>query len=172
MSDSETAHARRHGGIGLVRGEWRTSRATSVLQHISIPLYSGTSNMNEAEDRVLRTLELVGAAHLERRRTSELGLSERMLVELARAIIHEPRLLLVDEPAVFRKPEDARAFYTLLRSLPQETGCAQLIASEEATPLRGCKPMMSLAYGQLSSTMSRRKVIDFPTLPGGAKSAS
>ena len=94
-----------------------------------------------------------------------------MLIELACAIVHEPRLLLVDEPAVFRKPEDARAFYTLLRSLPQKIGCALLIASEEATPLRGCKPMMSLAYGQLSSTMSRRKVIDF-TLPGGAQSAS
>lgn len=128
--------------------------------------------MDEAEDRVLRALDLVGAAHLARRRTSELGLSERMLVELARAIIHEPRLLLVDEPAVFRKLKDADAFYALLRSLPTKIGCALLIASEEATPLRGCKPMMSLAYGQLSSTASRRKVIDFPTIPGGAKSAS
>lgn len=172
MSDSETAHARRHGGIGLVRGEWRSSRSTSVLQHISIPLYSGTPNMDDAENRVSRALELVGGAHLARRRTSELGLSERMLIELARAIIHEPRLLLVDEPAVFRKLEDADAFYTLLRSLPQKIGCALLIASEEATPLRGCKPMMSLAYGQLSSTTSRRKVIDFPTFLGGAKSAS
>jgi len=171
MSDGEAAHARRHGGIALVRGEWRTSRSISVLQHISIPLYSGTPNMDEAEERVLRTLELVGAVHLARRRTSELGLSERPLIELARAIIREPRLLLVDEPAVFRKPEDARSFYELLRSLPEKIGCALLIASEEATPLRGCKPMMSLAYGQLSSTMSRRKVIDFPS-PGGAQSAS
>ncbi len=162
MSYSEAAHARRHGGIALVRGEWRTSRSTSVLRYISIPLYSGASNMDEAEDRVLRMLELVGVAHLARRRTSELGLSERLLVELARAIVHEPRLLLVDEPAVFRKPEEAHAFYGLLHSLPKKIGCALLIASEEVSALRGCKPMMSLAGGQLSSTTSRRKVIEFP----------
>lgn len=163
MTYSEAARARRHGGIALVRGEWRTSRSISVVQHVSIPLYSGTSNMDEAEDLVLGTLELVGAAHLARRRTSELGLSERLLVELARAIIRRPRLLLVDEPAVFRNPEHARAFYGLLRSLPKEIGCALLIASEEVSALRGCKPMMSLSGGQLSSTASRRKVIDFPT---------
>jgi len=172
MTHSEAAHARRLGGIALVRGEWRTSRSTSVLQHISIPLYSGPSNMDEAEDRVMRTLELVGASHLGNRRTSELGLSERLVVELARAIIRQPRLLLVDEPAVFRNPEDARAFYALLRALPKKVGCALLIASEEVSALRGCKPMMSLSGGQLSSTASRRKVIDFPASLGGGLSAS
>jgi ABC-type methionine transport system ATPase subunit len=166
MTHSEAARARRHGGIALVRGEWRTSRSTSVLQHISIPLYSGPSNMHEAGDRVMRTLELVGASHLGHRRTSELGSSERLVVELARAIIRQPRLLLVDEPAVFRNPEHARAFYELLRSLSKKVGCALLIASEEPTALRGCKPMMSLSGGQLSSTASRRKVIDFPAVPG------
>lgn len=172
MSNDEAAHARRHGGIALVRGEWRTSRSTSVLQHVSIPLYSGPSSVNEAEDRVLRTLELVEASHLGHRRTSELGLSERLVVELARAIIRQPRLVLVDEPAVFRNPEDARSFYELLRSLPKKVGCALLIASEEVSALRGCKPMMSLSGGQLSSTASRRKVIDFPTLSGSGQSAS
>ncbi|HWX86924.1 MAG TPA: ATP-binding cassette domain-containing protein [Solirubrobacteraceae bacterium] len=172
MTHSEASHARRYGGIALVRGEWRTSRSTSVLQHVSIPLYSGPSNMREAGDRVMRTLELVGAAHLGHRRTSELGSSERLVVELARAIIRQPRLLLVDEPAVFRNPEHARTFYELLHALPKKVGCALLIASEEPTALRGCKPMMSLSGGQLSSTASRRKVIDFPAVPGSGQSAS
>lgn len=172
MSNDEAARARRHGGIAFVRGEWRTSRSTSVLQYISIPLYGGPSNMHEAEDRVLRTLELLEASHLGHRRTSELGLSERLLIELARAIVREPRLLLVDEPAVFRNPEHARDFYRLLRSLPEKVGCALLIASEEVSALRGCKPMMSLSGGQLSSTASRRKVIDFPASPGIGRDAS
>lgn len=172
MSNDEAAHARRDGGMALVRGEWRTSRATSVLQHVSIPLYSGPSNMDKAEDRVMQTLELVEASHLALRRTSELGLSERLVIELARAIIRRPRLLLVDEPAVFPNPAHARAFYGLLRSLPEQVGCALLIASEEVSALRGCKPMMSLGGGQLSSTASRRKVIDFPTRSAGGPSAS
>jgi ABC-type ATPase involved in cell division len=162
MDHDEAAQARRYGGIAFARGEWRTSRSASVLEYVSIPLYSGELNMVGAEDRAMQALELVGASHLGRCGTSELGLSERLLVELARAIIRKPRLLLVDEPAVFRQPDDARAFYELLRSLPEKVGCALLIASEEVTALRGCKPMMSLSDGRLSSTASRRKVIDFP----------
>jgi ABC-type methionine transport system ATPase subunit len=162
MSHDDTAHARRHGGLALVRGEWQTSRSTSVVEHVSTPLYSGGLKMTEAEAQSLRALELVGASHLGHRDTSELGLSERLLVELARAIIRKPRLLLVDEPAVFRNPEHAREFYELLRLLPEKVGCALLIASEEVSALRGCKPMMSLSDGRLSSTASRRKVINFP----------
>jgi len=162
MSHDDTAHARRHDGIALVRGEWQTNRSASVVEHISTPLYSGDLKMIEAEARALRALELVGASHLGHRDTAELGLSERLLVELARAIVREPRLVLVDEPAVFRNPEHARSFYELLRSLPEKIRCALLIASEEVSALRGCRPMMSLSEGRLSSTASRRKVIDFP----------
>lgn len=162
IGHDESAHARRRGGIALARGDWRTSRSTSVLQHITVPLYSDDLNMLDATNRARRALELVDASNLAHRDTSELGVSERLSVELARAIVREPRLLLIDEPAVFRQPEDARAFYDLLRSLPEKVGCALLIASEEVSALRGCKPMMSLSGGRLSSTTSRRKVIDFP----------
>ncbi len=173
MGHDETAHARRHGGIAYARGEWQTNRSASVLEYVSLPLYSGNLKMIGAEDRALRALEVVGASHLGHHDASGLGLDERLLVELARAIIREPRLLLVDEPAVFRNPEDARAFYELLRSLPEKVGCAMLIASEEVSALRGCKPMMSLSDGRLTSTASRRKVIDFPTsLSGGGQDAS
>jgi ABC-type methionine transport system ATPase subunit len=162
MSHDEAAHARRQGGIAFARGEWRASRLTSVVEHVSVPLYGGDSKMIEAEARALRALEMVEASHLGHRDTSELGLSERLSVELARAIIREPRLLLVDEPAVFRNPEHARTFYALLHSLPEKVGCALLIVSEEVTALRGCKPMMSLSNGQLTLPASRRKVIEFP----------
>ncbi|HXC23257.1 MAG TPA: ATP-binding cassette domain-containing protein [Solirubrobacteraceae bacterium] len=162
MSHSEAAHARRHGGIALARGDWRTSRSTSVLQHISIPLYSDDLNVLDAEKRAWAALRLVDASHLGHRDTASLGLSERMSVELARGIVREPRLLLVDEPAVFRRREDARAFYELLHSIPGKAGCALLLVSDDVSALRGCKPMMSLSGGRLSSTTSRRKVIDFP----------
>jgi ABC-type multidrug transport system ATPase subunit len=169
MNRDEAAETRCEGGIAYARGDWRTSRSMSVLEYITVSLYGGPPTVLEAEDRASRTLELLGASPLARRLTTELGMSERLLVELARAIVRKPRLLLMDEPAVLRNPDHARDFYELLRSLPKKTGCALLIASEEITPLRGCKPMMSLSGGRLTSTATRRKVIDFPT--GGGPSA-
>jgi len=163
MDPDERAHFRRRGGIALMQDDWRTERGTAVLTHVALPHYSAGMKMIEAEERALQTLELLDAGNLAHRVTNELGLRERSIVELARAIVREPRLLLVDEPAMLPKPSEARAFYALLRSLPEKIGCSLLIASEEVTPLRGCRPMMSLSDGHLTSTGTRLKVIDFPT---------
>lgn len=169
MSRDEVAQTRRANGIVYARGDWRAGRSMSVLQFIMVSLHGGVPTGREAEKRAEKTLGLLGVMHLARRRTTELGASERLLVELARAVAHKPRLLLMDEPAVLRNPDHAREFYGLLRSLPKKIGCSLLIASEEITPLNGCRPMMSLSDGRLLSTTKRRKVIAFP---GGSSSGN
>lgn len=163
MKPDDRARFRRRGGIALMQDDWRAERGTAVLAHVAIPHYSEGMRMSDAEEHALRTLELLDAGNLAHRSTRELGLPERLIVELARAIVREPRLLLVDEPAVLSKPGQAQAFYALLHSLPERIGCSLLIASEEVTPLRGSRPMMTLSGGHLTSTATRRKVIDFPT---------
>jgi predicted ABC-type transport system involved in lysophospholipase L1 biosynthesis ATPase subunit len=72
MGHDETAHARRHGGIAFARGEWQTSRSASVLEYVSLPLYSGNLKMIGAEDRALRALEVVGVSRLGHHDASEL----------------------------------------------------------------------------------------------------
>ena len=159
---NERARARRDSGVALARGDWRAERSTSVLQHVATSLYSSGLNMIEADKHALRALEWVDASRLAHTDSDRLGLSERLKVELARAIARQPRLLLMDEPAVLPRTEEARAFYELLHSIPDQVGCALLIASEEVSALRGLKPIMSLANGRLHIPSPRRKVIDFP----------
>jgi len=158
----ERARARRDGGVALARGDWRVGRSTSVLQHVGMPLYSNGLNTVDAERHARRALEWVQASHLAHTDTAGLGLRERLKVELARAVVRRPRLLLMDEPAVLPQAEEARAFYELLHSMPDRVGCALLVASEDVSALRGLRPVMNLAGGRLHSTSSRRKVIDFP----------
>ncbi|MGH2880603.1 MAG: ATP-binding cassette domain-containing protein [Solirubrobacteraceae bacterium] len=172
LSPDERARFRRRGGIAFMQEDWRAERGTTVLAHVAVPHYSMGMKMGDAEEHALRTLELLEAGNLAYRSTRELGLPERSIVELARAIVREPRLLLVDEPAVLPRPMDARVFYALLRSLPEKIGCSLLIASEEVTPLGGCRPMMTLSDGHLTSTATRRKVIAFPGGGPQSKQAS
>jgi predicted ABC-type transport system involved in lysophospholipase L1 biosynthesis ATPase subunit len=162
LSADQRARLRRRGGIALARGDWRASDSISVAKHVAMPLYSQGMSMQRAETSAHRSLEMVRAPALGYLTTDRLGLAERVRVELARAVVRRPRLLLVDEPAVLPQTEEAKELYSLLQSLPQQLGLTLLIASEDVAALRGAGRVMNLDNGRLYSTDSRRKVIRFP----------
>jgi ABC-type methionine transport system ATPase subunit len=159
MSADRRASYRRRRGIALASCDWRPGASTPVVTHVATPLYSDTLKMGEAERCAHRALERVQASHLGHRMTNRLGVSDRVRVELARALVREPRVLLVDEPAILPRPSEARALFALLHELPKQLGLALVIASEEVTAVRGSHRVMNLDL-QLYSTDSRRKVVE------------
>jgi len=166
LGAGERARVRRRGGIALACGDWRAGGSMAVLEHVAMPLYSEGLSMERAEACARRALELVQAPGLGHLATGRLGLAERLRVELARAIVREPALLLVDEPAVLPQASDAQSFYSLVHSLPGRLGLSLLIASEEVSALRGAGRIMNLDGGRMYSTDSRRKVISLPERRG------
>jgi ABC-type methionine transport system ATPase subunit len=162
LSVDERARVRRHDGIALACGDWRAGDSKVVIEHVALPLYSEGLSTMRAEACARRALEVTQAIGLGHVLTSRLGMAERLRVELARAIVREPALLLVDEPAILPRPTEARDLYALMHSLPKQLGLSLLIASEEVAALRGAGRVMNLDNGRLHSTDSRRKVISFP----------
>lgn len=161
MSNDERADRRRCGGIALARADWKPYRGRPVVEHVAEPLWFCKVRPTDADVLARRALKRVEAGCVEDRRTDALTLSERIRVELARALVREPRLLLVDEPALLASPREARELYALLRSLGSEDDMAVLIASTEASALTGALRILSIDNGRVRSTDSRRKVLPF-----------
>ena len=76
--------------------EWR-----SILRNVLLPLEivrgHGLSR-GEAEDRAAGLLDLVGLSGFEDKRPSELSGGMRQRASLCRALIHQPSVLILDEP--------------------------------------------------------------------------
>lgn len=92
------------------------------------------------EDRRLReeARRLLGAVGLARRETLEaeaLTHGERRLLEVARALIGEPRLLLLDEPAAGLAPEELTELASLVRAA-RASGCAVVLVEHNLTFVR------------------------------------
>jgi len=74
---------------------------------------------NAARPRIERALEQIGLANRARERARQLSGGQRRRLELARAMLHEPRLLLADEPTVGL---DIHSRQTLLREVREDCG--------------------------------------------------
>lgn len=159
------AHLWRQGGIVLVRGDWRPPAGRRVLEQVSMPLLADGISAQEADRNAQLALQRVGAGELGSAAIDMLGAAERIRVDLARALVREPRVLLIDEPAVLPGPSDARELYSLLRGLPAQFGLAMAIASEDVSAVAGLPSVLSLGDGRLvSSRPSLADVIQFPSL--------
>ena len=81
----------------------------------------------EAVERSRRTLEFVGMAGFADRLGRELSFGQQRLVEIARALVSEPNMLLMDEPAVGLSLVRLADVDRLLRRIRDERGIAILL---------------------------------------------
>jgi ABC-type molybdenum transport system ATPase subunit/photorepair protein PhrA len=125
-----------------------------VLDHVATGAGSSGVSLRHARRRAMHALAAVDAAALaaEDSGSGALSAAERAHVMLARAIVREPTLLLVDEPAPLPSLSERERFCALLRSLARERKIALLVASEELSCLQGLGVLASLSGGQLCST--------------------
>ena len=70
----------------------------SVGGNVSFPLTIAGVSKRESRDRTRAILELVGLGDLQDRPASDLSGGQQQRVALARALVHEPRVVLLDEP--------------------------------------------------------------------------
>ena len=74
-----------------------------------------------------RLLDRVGLMHMADKRADELSGGQRQRVGIARALIQNPELLLVDEPTASLDPKTSRQIMRLIRELCEERGLAAII---------------------------------------------
>ncbi|MBF8299628.1 MAG: transporter ATP-binding protein [Dehalococcoidia bacterium] len=76
-------------------------------------------------------LEIVGMADYQQRLISDLSVGQQRRVLIARAIVHKPDLLILDEPTSSVDRWGQEEFYSLLRRLREEQGVTILLASHD-----------------------------------------
>ena len=77
------------------------------------------------------TLDLVGIVHLADTSVNALGLGNCRLVELARALAAEPKILLADEPSSGLDLRETAEVAAVLRTVQRERGTAVLMVEHD-----------------------------------------
>jgi ABC-2 type transport system ATP-binding protein len=105
-----------------------------------------TVNVNAA---VIKAAERVGLTDRMGRPASELSRGLRQRLAIGQAIVHEPKVLMLDEPASGLDPEARRSLSQLLVSL-KEQGMTLVVSSHILSELEGyCSEMIIIDDGQI-----------------------
>lgn len=107
--------------------------------------------VKESHQRTLQALEEVRLADIAHRPVDELSGGQQQRVQIARAMVHDPNLLMLDEPTTGLDP---KASETLLESLRvrADAGAIVLVSSHDLTLLeRYCDDVLLLDSGHMTA---------------------
>ncbi|MFS8046626.1 ABC transporter ATP-binding protein [Rhizobium sp. BR 314] len=94
-----------------------------------------------------------------------LNLFQRRLVELAKCLIGNPKLILLDEPAAGLTEEEGKAFRELVLRIPAEFRAQVLIIDHDVDLIRSmCSETMVLDYGKLLALGPTHAVLADPNV--------
>lgn len=139
-------------GIGYCKRALTRGEGRFVLDKLMVGPRTRGVSYSAAKIRVQAALERVGAYDCAGRGMGELDDAETVRVSIARALVLEPALVLIDEPVTGMELREREDVLALLRSLADE-GIAILITVGEALDFSGANRRLSISAGQLRGVL-------------------
>ncbi|VVD78007.1 Xylose import ATP-binding protein XylG [Pandoraea pneumonica] len=120
----------------------------STLVDVSLRLPRYKREESGARARAMRLLEFVGLASLADEEARNLPYGKQRLLEIARALALDPRLLLLDEPAAGLTAPDIRELLTIIRKIRDHGITVILIEHHMDVVMSTCQTVSVLDFGQ------------------------
>ncbi len=127
-------------------GAWRLHRVEEVLD--TLAQLSGLFDAKRRRTRVAEVLEQVGLGEVAHRKVKKLSGGMVRRLGVAQALVHEPRVLVVDEPTVGLDPEERIRFRQLMSGLGRDRTI--LLSTHIVADLgAGCREIALLDAGRI-----------------------
>ena len=139
----------RRESIGYVFQSFHLLPTLTAFENIELPAQLINMPKDERKEKVDDMLESVGLSHRSDHKPDALSGGERQRVAIARALIHNPSLVLADEPTGSLDTKSGEGILTLLEKLSMDRGVTLLMVTHDRTSARICNRVISIQDGSL-----------------------
>lgn len=129
--DEPTRTAFRGESIGFVFQAFNLLPALTALENVSVPLLLRKLPRAQAETRALAVLDSVGLSGRSGALPAKLSGGEQQRVAFARALVHNPRLLICDEPTSNLDTRAGHEVMEILRNIARTQQRSLIVVSHD-----------------------------------------
>lgn len=148
LAEHELPFLRRQ--IGMVHQNYSLLSDRSVLDNVALPLIIMGQSQTIVEREARMALKLVGLENKANFLPAHLSGGEQQRVDIARAIVHRPQLLLADEPTGNLDDKLSFDIFRLFENINKQSGTTILIATHDTHIIsQQPKPRLELEEGYL-----------------------
>jgi ABC-2 type transport system ATP-binding protein len=116
----------------------------------NLRVYGHLYGVRHLERRIVELTEELDMAEFLHRRAGQLSAGQKTRAALAKALIHRPEVLLLDEPTASLDPDTGDWVRTWLERYRDETGCTILLASHNMAEVeRLCSNVLVMKRGRI-----------------------
>jgi putative ABC transport system ATP-binding protein len=137
--------------IGIVFQAFHLVPGLTVEENVAFPLLLRGEQGSRVRDRVTEVLTLVRMASRSRHRPRELSGGEQQRAAIARAIVHQPKVILADEPTGNLDSHHGAEIIALLRGVVQQFRQTVLLVTHSTAGAEAADYIWTMKDGRLVS---------------------
>ena len=147
--------------------QYRESNRTEILEKVNfispyvelpkkltveenLKVYGKMYGVNNLKDKILDLMKQLNLLEFGKRKTGELSSGQKNRVSLAKALINDPEILLLDEPTASLDPDVGDYIRTYIEDFASKKGTTILLASHNMNEVeRLCNEVMMMKNGEI-----------------------
>jgi len=116
----------------------------------NLKVYGKMYGVNNLQDKIFDLMKQLNLSEFKKRKTGELSSGQKNRVSLAKALINEPEILLLDEPTASLDPDVGDYIRTYIENFASKKGTTILLASHNMNEVeRLCNEVMMMKNGKI-----------------------
>lgn len=148
LNQEEIAKFRRRE-LGFVFQSFNLMPTLTVEENIVLPLTLDGEKISVMEKKLHVLAERLGISALLKKRIAEISGGQAQRVAVARAMIHQPELLLADEPTGNLDTKSSKDVMELLQQLNEQEAATILMVTHDPLAASYCKRIVFIKDGEL-----------------------
>ncbi|GAA5645895.1 ABC transporter ATP-binding protein YtrE [Vibrio proteolyticus] len=121
----------------------------TALENVVYPLMLNGVAISDQQRLGHQILERVGLGGFESHRPDNLSGGQQQRVAIARAMIHQPQIVIADEPTASLDSQTANTVIDMMKSLGHDMGTTFIVATHDGRMATRCDRVMNLVDGAL-----------------------